>query len=291
MTGTPHSMPGFIILLGILACQKHTDNPVPSPFETVPASFPVNSNIEEASGIAGSKINPGYLWVHEDGGTPARLLLLKNDGALFKSIPVNGAVNNDWEDMALSQGPNHSLDYLFLADIGDNLLIRNDYVIYRFPEPALLVDMVSTVDNIRFQYPVGSHDAEAILADPMTKDIYIITKSDNPSHIYKLPYPQSVTTVNKAVLVGALGFGGVTGAAISSDGKEIIIKTYPALSYFKREVGQTIEQALKNASLNLPYQLEPQGEAVGFAADNSGFYTISEKAYSSVVNLYFYKRK
>jgi hypothetical protein len=283
-------MAGFMLILITWACQRNAGESG-LPFETIPVSFPVNNNIREASGMAGSKANPGYLWVNEDGGAPAQLLLLKNDGVLSNSVFIKGADNIDWEDMALAKGPVASLNYIYLADIGDNLLARPEYAIYRFPEPVLTTDTVDMIDRIRFQYPDGTHDAEAILVDNGTKDVYVITKSDNPSHIYKIPYPQSVSSVNQAVSVGQLSFGGVTGAAISPDGTEIIIKTYPALSYFVRTSGQKLEESLKKAPLNLAYQLEPQGEAVAFAADNSGFYTLSEKAFSSVVNLYFYKRK
>jgi hypothetical protein len=106
-----------------------------------------------------------------------------------------------------------------------------------------------------------------------------------------LTYPQSTTSINQAEYAGQLDFGGVTGAALSVTGKEIIIKTYLALSYFLKNPGETIEKSLQNRYVNLPYQPEPQGEAVAFAADDSGFYTLSEKGFSSVVNLYFYKRK
>jgi hypothetical protein len=261
------------------------------PFEQIPQSVTVTSSIKEASGIASSKINPGYLWVHEDGGTRPQLLLLKKDGALSKSISIVGATNIDWEDMALAKGPDPSTDYIYIADIGDNNLTRSTYAIYRFEEPILTTSSVKTVDKIRFKYPKGSRDAEAILIDNVSKDIYIITKSDNPSNIYKIPYPQSTTSINEAISVGQLKFGGVTGAAISIDGKDIIIKTYPTLNYFSRKAGETIEQALNKAWVNLTYHLEPQGEAVGFSYDNSGFYTLSEKGFGSTVKLYFYKRK
>lgn len=281
---------GLIIFFLFCSGQKNVEEVLP-PFDTVPRSFPVNTTMKEASGIASSKINPGYIWVHEDSGTPAQISLLKNDGIFLKSIPVQGASNIDWEDMSLSKGPNPSLDYIYLADIGDNLLVRADYTIYRFPEPGLAVDTVQTIDKIRFRYPDGSHNAEAFVVDNVTRDIYLITKSDNPSQIYKLPYPQSVTSLNQAVPAGQLSFGGVTGAAISVDGKEIIIKTYPALNYFVRNPSGKIEEIIKKTPVNLAYQLEPQGEAVAFAADNSGFYTLSEKSFSAFVNLYFYKRK
>jgi len=280
----------FISLVLVWACQKNIKEAQP-PFEKAPLSVTVNNSIVEASGIASSQINPGYLWVHEDSGTPPQLQLLKKDGTLAKTMSINGAINIDWEDMALSKGPNPSIDYVYLGDIGDNNLVRTEYMVYRFAEPGLSVNTISTYDKIRFKYADGSHNAEAIMVDNLSKDIYIITKSDNPSRVYKLPYPQSVTSLNSATFIGALTFGGVTGAAISVDGKEIIIKTYPALNYFLRKAGETIEESLKKTSVILDYQLEPQGEAVGFAADNSGFYTLSEKAFSSSVKLNFYKRK
>lgn len=260
-------------------------------FEQTPQSVVVDNSITEASGIASSKINPGYLWIHEDGGNRPQLFLLKKDGTLSKSIPINKASNTDWEDMALAKGPNASKNYIYLADIGDNMLFRSSYSIYRFEEPVLSMSRVMTYDRIRFRYPSGSHDAEATLVDNITKDIYVITKSDKLAQVYKIPYPQSTTAVNQAILMGKLGFGGVTGAAMSENGLEIIIKTYPALNYFSRKKGETIEQALKKAPVHLPYLVEPQGEAVAFASDNSGFYTISEKFFGSSVKLYFYKRK
>lgn len=279
----------FTLIWLLLSCQKDVVETGP-PFATVPAKVGIDVSISEASGLAVSASNPGYLWVHEDSGTPPRLTLLKKDGTVVKSMVVDGADNVDWEDMALSKGPDPSLSYLYLADVGDNFKVRNDYIIYRVPEPMTTASSAAGTDKIRFDYPDGSRDAEAIFVEHQTKSIYIITKSDNPARVYKLPFPQSTTTVNQAVFVGQLGFSSVTGAAMSPDGKEIIIKTYLALNYFNVSAGQTVENAFKKTPESLAYELEPQGEAVAFAADNSGFYTISEKAFSSVVNLCFYKR-
>lgn len=287
---------GVVFIPWIWACHKNASEPKPEPqpsvpFDTVPVSVPVPGSIIEASGIAASKKNPGYLWVHEDSGTPAQILLLKTDGTLSKTMSVSGATNVDWEDMSLGKGPNPSLDYIYLADIGDNLVKRTDCAIYRFPEPTQTDNAVSVFDKILFHYPDGSHDAEAIFVDNSTADIFIVTKSGTRAGVYKISYPQSTTAINQAVSVGELTFGGVTSAGISPDAKEIIIKTYPALNYFVRGPGETIENTLKKSPTSLAYQLEPQGEAIAFAADNSGFYTLSEKSILPVVNLYFYKRK
>ena len=281
---------GIMITIAISACQRSSHDSEPL-FDTIPATVTVPNTLKEASGLAASKSNPGSLWVHEDSGSPGQILLLKNTGSLIRVVIIQGAVNIDWEDMSLSKGPDPSLNYLYLADVGDNSLNRTECAIYRLAEPSATADTVRLFDKIRFQYPDGSHDAEGILVESNTKDIYIITKSDNPSAIYKLSYPQDLAGINQAVLSGKLRFGGVTGAAMSPDNAEIIIKTYPALNYFARAAGVSIEKALQNSPVGLPYQVEPQGEAVAFATDNSGFYTLSEQAFSPTVSLFFYKRK
>jgi len=142
---------------------------------------------------------------------------------------------------------------------------------------------------VRFQYPDGSHNAEAILVDPASKDIYIITKSDSPAFIYKIASPYT-GKLNTATKVGQLTYDVVTGAALSPDAKEIIVRTYSTLYHYNCN-GRSIEAALQTAPTSLPYTIEPQGEAVAFSADNGGFFTLSERGFASYVNLYFYKRK
>ncbi|MDB5012252.1 MAG: putative lipoprotein, partial [Daejeonella sp.] len=180
---------------------------------------------------------------------------------------------------------------IYIADIGDNKLAYNGYIIYSFPEPVATASTVKTFNTIKFTYSDGKHDAEAFLVDPKTKDILIITKNDPQSGIYKLSYPYSFTNSNRAALVGKLDYSGVVSAALSPDRKEIIIKTYTDLRLYSCTEKQSIEEALSYKSKSLPYVLEPQGEAVTFANDNSGFYTLSEKGLSTSVNLYWYKRK
>ena len=167
-----------------------------------------------------------------------------------------------------------------------------DYAIYRFIEPITGTDTVSNWDKISFQYPDGSHDAEAILLDNSTKDIYIITKRDAKSKIYKLSYPQSTTFINTADSVGELSFTGAVGAAISPDGTELLVKTYTNVFYWKRKAGESIATALQRTPVTLDYIAEPQGEAICFKRDNSAFFTLSEKpSIIASVSLNEYLRK
>jgi hypothetical protein len=282
----------FFVLVAVSACSDKGAAVQQAPFADKPEEYAVSDPaLTEVSGIADSKANPGYLWVQQDSGNPPEVGLLQHNGLFLKNIRLAGIHNRDWEDMVLSAGPRPGIEYLYIAETGDNLLVHSDYAIYRLEEPLAATDTVRSVDRIAFFYPDGSHNTEAILVDPVSKDIYIITKTDLKSKIFKLSYPYSTTTMNRAEAVGALTYNYAVSAAMSPGGKEILVKTYDAIYYYPRKTGETILQALTNQPVSLPYVQEPQGEAIVFAGNDSGFYTLSEKALASSVKLNFYKRK
>lgn len=274
----------LLIILLSFACKKNDQGNGKDLFNSTPEVKPLHPIINEISGIADSKINPGFLWGEEDGGNKPQIYLINHDGTLTKSIYIKGATNRDWEDMALYENT------IYLSDIGDNNQAHNDYTFYIFPEPSSSIDTISSFTKVKFSYEDRAHDAEAFLVDVTSKDIYIITKRDDSSGIYKLAYPYNTTSEQTAVLVKKLPYTGVVSATTSSDNKEIIIKTYTQLYYYRRDDGTSIIQTLGKQPTMIPYTIEPQGEAVCFAIDNSGYYTLSEKGFSSSVNLYFYRR-
>ena len=254
--------------------------------------------IDEASGMADSRSQPGNIWIQQDSGSPAELALLGYDGVVKGKIAVPSVENRDWEELAMGPGPRDGVNYLYIGEIGDNNGQYPFCQIYRLPEPTDLQTPITQVERINFRYPDGPRDAEAMFVDPQTKDIYIISKREPNVHLYRLPYPQNINEVTVAQAYGQMpSFGQglpayVTGAAISPDGNEIIVRTYSALFYWKRKAGESIADVLQNgSSRQLPYRLEPQGEAVCFDKDNKGYFTISEKASASSVNLYYYARK
>jgi hypothetical protein len=269
------------------ACTKNdsTAQQIPQAlFDSIPSSKPLSHLLKEVSGIADSKTMPQHLWAEEDGGNPPQIWLVGYDGAVQKKVFIKGAVNRDWEDMTRSGSD------LYIADIGDNDRVYSEYAIYKFQEPGVDADTVFSFDKIRFRYADGPHDAEAFLVDPVTKDILIITKRDSPSSVYKIAFPYAKNELNTAVKTGQLTYSGAVSAALSPDAKGIVIKTYSALYHYSRN-NQPLEAALQTAPVALGYLVEPQGEAVCLAADNSGFFTLSEIGFGKVVNLYFYKRK
>jgi hypothetical protein len=294
---TPISLIWIFLTAGLISVGSCSKKVPPAAdgqvFVKVPASRQVKAGmVDEASGIAASKHHPGFLWVQQDSGNPPELSLINSDGELIKKLYLKGAKNRDWEDMAMGNGPLANTDFIYLADIGDNNSRYESYTIYRFAEPKELTDTITKFDQITFRYPDGAHDAEAFFVDNSTRDAYIITKRDTHSKVFKLSYPHSLTDTITASLSLELPFNGVVSAAISSDSKEIIVKTYTNVYYWKRQAGETIQSALSKPALVLDYIVEPQGEALCFDRENNGFFTLSEKPFNvSGVSLNYYKRK
>ncbi|MGB8191251.1 MAG: hypothetical protein WCF67_04985 [Chitinophagaceae bacterium] len=273
-----------------VACHKSGSTTVP--FEDTPALRPVVAGIaDEASGIADSYRNPGFLWVNQDSRQPTEIYLFNHSGQFNKKIFIKNVTNRDWEEISLGNGPVDGKKYLYIGETGDNDEIFNDYIFYRMEEPASGIDTVSQTDAIHFKYPDGPHDSEAFFVDDASKDIYIITKRDAKSKVYKLAYPQSTTSTNMASFVTDLPYAGVVSACYSSSQKEMLIKTYTDIYYYKQSSNQTISNLFAQRYQALIYQQEPQGEAVCFANDATGFFTLSEKSFAAGVNLRFYKRK
>ncbi|MEJ7770001.1 MAG: hypothetical protein WKF89_19430, partial [Chitinophagaceae bacterium] len=281
---------GGLLLIGC----KEKSTPLASKqlFADTPVSVPIVAGfVDEASGIADSWVNPGFLWVEQDSGNPPELTLIGYDGKFRKKIPVWGALNRDWEDMALARGPLAGVRYIYLADVGDNNLQYENYYIYRFPEPEVSVDTVFSWDKITFRYPDGSHNAEAVFVDDVSRDIFIITKNDAKARLFKLSYPQRLDAPNMASLVGELEFGQAVSAAMSPDSREVIVKTYSSLYHWNPQNGETIESTFKRLPKLLSYKSEIQGEAVCFKRDNTGIFTLSERPFQvSNIELNFYKR-
>jgi hypothetical protein len=286
-------------LLVMVSCKLEVASVYNAQFSSEPTVAPVQPGlIDEASGIADSRSQPGNVWIEQDSGSPAELALLGYDGKLKGKISIPQFGNRDWEELAIGPGPQDGKNYIYIGDIGDNNNQNPVSQIYRLPEPTNLQTPITQVERINFRYPDGPRDAEAMFVEPQTKDIYIISKREQNVHLYRFKYPQNVNEVTVLEPLGELpSFGDgltgyVTGAAISPDGSEILIRTYASIFYWRRNSGQSVADALQyGTSRRLTSRLEPQGEAICFDKDGKGFFTISERANASSVNLYYYARQ
>jgi hypothetical protein len=257
-----------------------------------------NPGLAEASGLAASRQNPGVLWVHNDGGNAVQLFAIGNDGGALATYLPTGIRNRDWEGLAIGPGPAAGVDYLFIGDIGDNKAARRSITVYRIPEPVVsgggAIPLAGGV-ALEMVYPDGAHDAEVLLSDPRTGALYIVTKSrtNGVSGIYRYPFPHTPGSTVVLEHVASHTFPGniferaATGGDISSDGSEVMVRTYTTAYLWARGAGSTVAAAFAVPPCQILLIAEPQGEALAFAADLAGFYTLSEGASQP---LYFFGR-
>jgi len=256
-----------------------------------------NDQITEASGLAASRKQLGVLWTHNDSGDESRIFVLNSAGVHLGIVRLVGVSARDWEDIAIGPGPDPGTDYLYIGDFGDNNALFDLKTIYRLREPeyhanqAVRDTAITDFDAITFRYPDGKRDVESLLIDPLTRDIYVVSKREAQVGVYRLAFPQSTTDVTVAERVAALNMTYVVGGDISASGLEIVIKTYTEIFYWKRERTQQVWQAFATVPVKVPYTPEPQGEAVCWAGDDSGYFTTSEEYQNIPARLYFYPRK
>ncbi len=256
-----------------------------------------HSDIIEASGIVDSKKNDNVLWTLNDSGDLNRIFAFNTKGEHLGIYNVEGISNRDWEGMALGPGPVEGVEYLYIGEIGDNNAVYDLKYIYRVPEPdvgfnqAPIETTISGAETIAYRYPDGMRDSETLMLDPLTKDIYIVSKREfNDIRVYRMPFPQSTDTAITLEQVATISLSQLVGGEISSSGLEIIMKNYYTMYYWDRAPGEDLSTAFNDPPIEIPYVEELQGEAVCWASDGSGYYTISEKRVDEPVHLFFYPR-
>jgi hypothetical protein len=247
--------------------------------------------IKEASGLAASRKNKNVLWVHNDDG-PACVYAMTPEGKHLGVYNLEGAKLRDWEDIAIGPGPEPNVDYLYVGEIGDNFSKYKSIKVYRVPEPNVDANQnpaavtLRDVETIELVYPDGPENAETLLLDPLTKDIYIVSK-EGTSRVYRAAYPQSTTGKTKLEQVAKLHWGTATAGDISPDGSEIIIRGYFGASLWTRSKDGPLWKAFEGSECSIPIALEQQGEAICFDPNGTGYYTTSEHKHQPI---YYFKR-
>lgn len=268
------------------------------------------AKIIEVSGIACSRVTPGYIWMQSDETEKYIIATDETGGNLACKLNMSKTIGWDWEDM--SGGVYEGTNYLFIGSFGDNDEKRKDYRIIWFEEPAIdpvnMPEQTVTPNFIRYKYPDGkSHNNEALMYDNLTNTIYIITKVYyNVCQVFKMPFrldynTSDTVTVEYVCDLGLqtdIGYGPfegkqlryrgfhlVTAADISPDGKYILIKNHnnivAAFSWvllWERLDGESVAETLQREHHPGPlkcYSYEWQGEAICWL-DSTTFYTTSD---------------
>lgn len=265
----------------------------------------ITNNIKEVSGIACSRVTPGYIWMESDDHESYIIATDEVGETRYAKITFSRSIRWDWEDM--SGGVYNDTNYLFIGAFGDNEETDGNYSIVYFKEPAIdpaNPNVRITPSQIKYVYPDGKkHNNEALMYDNVDQTIYIITKVYyNVCQVFSLPFrldygdeEQTLTYVCDLGQRSDLGessknqpykgFHLVTAADISPDGKYILIKnhnnivaTYSWILLFTREEGESVAETLIRQRHPEPlrcYSYEWQGEAICWL-DSTTFYTTSD---------------
>lgn len=283
----------LILLLFLTFCSNRGQNRSHL-FEKAENRGMVSNDLEEASALVASYKNPGKLWTLNDSGNPPEIFLLNDKGEIEMICKLKKIDNRDWEDIAIGPGPNDSIKYLYIGEIGDNEAKYDYKYLYRLEEPSFDGDRklsIDRFDTLVISLPDGKRDMEAITIDQVTGDLYLFSKREENINMYK---SMANTLIAGDTIVpekiGTLPYHNVVAADFTIDSKELLIKTYDEVYYWQRPDSLSIQQVLLNDPLLLNYKREPQGEAIAWSWDGAGFYTLSETTEHTKGKLYFYRR-
>jgi hypothetical protein len=254
-----------------------------------------DKQLDEISGIAASRVNTGLYYVHNDSGGKSEVYVLDGKGKTRHTLILPYFVNRDWEDIAVGPGPEPEVSYVYVGEIGDNKAQYSNIVLYRFREPDLskvikkkpTSSEIADISAVSIMFEDGARDCETLMLDPMNGDVYLVSKREQKVGLYQIKAPLADAGINVARRILDLDFALAVGGDISPQRDKVIIKTYEKVYCWSLEPGQEIKDALSQPPTELPYVIEPQGEAICWSADGKKYFTLSEKAKKTP--LYFYR--
>jgi hypothetical protein len=141
--------------------------------------------------------------------------------------------------------------------------------LHRIREPSVLRDQTVPSRTFRFTYADRPHNAEALLADPGSSRLWVVTKQLAHGSLYALPRHLSRSRVNVARRV-RVEDGLVTDGAIDPNGGRYVLRDY---------VDAVIYEGLPPGSpqqrIYLPFQL--QGEAIAWTPEGRALLIAGER--------------
>ena len=259
--------------------------------EPVSVGHLANPQINEASGMAASRLYPAVLWVINDGGDDPMLYAVGTDGADLGTFRVDGARNYDWEALASFQLQDTA--YLLIADVGDNWEQRETSSLYVVKEPSItktgLGDdtPVSIAWHIRFTYEDGPRDCEAVAVDAARQRVLLLSKRNIPPVLYELPLQpaedDAIALAHRQTTVPY--FNWPTAMDLSPDGLSALVLTYNSIYLFPREPDANGSNKFKEQPQRLHFAQLNQQEAACFGFYGKSVYVTSEKRPAPLIRI------
>jgi hypothetical protein len=162
---------------------------------------------------------------------------------------------------------------VWVGDIGDNLAKRPYVTVARVPVGR--GDRTVHPTTYRLAFPGGARNAETLVRDPRSGQLYIASKDVFGGTLYAAPRQLSADHVNQLTRVGRV-LPMATDGAFFPDGRHLVVRGYGSATVYDWPSLQPI------GSFDLPAQ--PQGEGIAVAADGE-VYLSSEGTHSEVLRM------
>lgn len=251
--------------------------------------------LTEISGLASSLLSQSRLWAVNDSGQPAHLFAIKHTGEVEDVFSV-AVENRDWE--SLTSFINNGSTMLLLADTGDNLESVGEYQLHLLAEPdttSSRLPALTPVATIKFRYPDGAHNSEAVAVDERNQQIVLVTKSEDRRQVYTLPLnlvqQREVQTANFegplaeiprtamdniALALTGIDLSAVTGLEIDNYGNAWAL-TYRGVYQWTRHNDESWGAAFARSPKLITRHGLQQAEAVALLGDTGELIITSEK--------------
>ncbi len=255
-----------------------------------------DKRLDEISGMTAGRTNPSVYYVHNDSGGKSEVYVIDAKGKVSAVLALTGTVNRDWEDIAVGPDSLKGSSCIYVGEIGDNNARYDEIRLYRFREPLLTqlnakkpkTIAVTEIDTLRIIYEDGPKDCETLFIDPFNADVYLVSKREMKVGLYMVRAPLSTTGTNLAERVLTLDFPLAVGGDISVSRDKVIMKTYDKVFAWQVLPEQEIADALSQPPIELPYKIEPQGEAICWSVKGDKYLTLSERDGKKPLYLYKY---
>ncbi|MGH3445800.1 MAG: hypothetical protein ACRDPB_10535, partial [Nocardioidaceae bacterium] len=159
------------------------------------------------------------LTVNDSGDGPYVYAIDRRTGRLVGVTTYSSGDVTDVESMAPGRGGT-----VWVGDTGDNRETRDQIAVYHVP-PVGRGEHTVAAKRFALTYPDGAHNAEAILVQPHSGRLFVVTKSVFGGTVYAAPESLSTSRTNRLSAFARVS-GLVTDAAFFPDGKHVLLRTY-----------------------------------------------------------------
>ena len=222
--------------------------------------------IVESSGLA---VVDGLLVTTNDSGDSGRLFTVDPASGRPSGVTQWSAEPEDVEALAPAGGGE-----VWVGDIGDNRAERASVSVARVPVGRGSRDV--DVPTYELVFPEGARDAESLLADPATNQLFVISKGVFGGAVYAAPGRLSADRPNRLTEVGPV-LPIATDAAFFPDGRHVIVRAYSEAAVYSWPDLELLGR------FGLPRQ--QQGEGIAVDLTDGTVYASSEGLHAPVLRI------